>query len=224
MDIDFNIKKISQTKLDKLELVKNGSCGHFGKVYRLNRRECIKIFYSKFDAPFMKRLNEQTMVKFKTAQMPKYLVDLDGDVRGYVTDYVKGNTLVDSLDCDFSQFLKTYSKFIKTASQEISEGKYLIRDASSTNLLLNNKATSIKLVDTDWWCRKDIMTVKELISKNFNELNAAVFNRFLFLLSYDIFDLTINDDFVDYYESVREDIENKKNVKIKKLGDILKCK
>lgn len=221
MNMNLNIKKISNIEISKLKLVKNGDCGHFGRVYRLNRKECLKVFNTKFNDKFVKVISEQTKFSFDNVEMPKQLVEVDGTIKGYITNYIKGNNLVDSLDCDYTKFLIIYSNFIKNATQEISSEKYLITDASSTNIMINNRQTLVKLVDTDLWRRRYDLSCFDIVEKNFNELNAAVFNRFLFLLNYDLFKLKINDDFVDYYECVREDIEKKRNVKIKTLGDLL---
>ena len=224
MDIKFNVKKISEKSISKLHLVKNGDCGHFGRVYRFSDSECLKVFNEPFSDYRIKLLNEQTNFSFETVQMPKYLVKMKNKINGYVTDYVEGKRLCDSLDCDFSEFLKMYSKFIKKTAVEATEAKYMIVDASSKNVMIDEANSCIKLVDTDLWDKRKDWDYDRLIEQNFSELNGSIFNGFLFLLSYDIFDLTIHDDFIDYYETIREEIEHKKNVKIKTLGDLVKWK
>ena len=70
----LNVRNIDEKEIKKLKLVKHGDCGYFGRVYRLNELECIKIFYEKLSGYKINKYNEQTQFLFETARMPKYLV------------------------------------------------------------------------------------------------------------------------------------------------------
>lgn len=218
----LNVQKFTSSELDKLSLVKDGDTGHFGKIYRLNWDECIKIYNDTIDDFLVFSLNEKTNVSLETATMPKRLAVVDKKVKGYIMDYVFGPRLLDCMDYDYSKFIKTYGAFVKKASEEISLEGYSIIDASVGNIMLDLFKKEFKLVDTDLWKREDSCEYEELLNRNFTELNLALFNRFLFLLGYDIAGLTPQDDFVDYYETLREDIEKRNNIKIKTLGDVRK--
>ena len=218
----FNVQKFTKDEIDKLKLVKNGETGHFGKVYRLNMDECIKIYNDPIDDFLMFNLNEKTNATLETAALPKRLAVIDKKVKGYTMDYIFGPRLLDCEDYDYSKFIELYGAFVKKASEEISLEGYSIIDASVGNIVLDVFRKEFRLIDTDLWKREDSCEYDELLNRNFTELNLALFNRFLFLLGYDIAGLRPQDDFVDYYETLREDIEKKNDIKIKTLGDVRK--
>ena len=218
----FNVQKFTKDEIDKLKLVKDGDTGHFGKIYRLNIDECIKIYNDPIDDFLVFNLNEKTNIALETATMPKRLAVIDKKVKGYTMDYVFGPRLLDCMHYDYSKFIELYGKFVNKASEEVSLAGYSIIDASAGNIMLDVFRKEFKLVDTDLWKREDSCEYEQLRNRNFTELNLALFNRFLFLLGYDIAGLTPQDDFVDYYETLREEIEKKNDIKSKTLGDVRK--
>ena len=217
-----NIEKFTEEEIKNLELVKNGNVGFNSIVYRLNDKECVKIFRKSAEISCFYNVYKASKFmkcKFETAEMPKRLAIVDNRYSGYVLNYINGPMLEECTDYDFSEMLLLYSNFIKKATMEISGEGILIVDPSAYNILLDKKDKKLKLIDPDSWIIKNKKNARELEEKNFKTL-AQTFSCFAF--SNLFCDLDINGDFIDYFESRRKELQKEKHVKIKTISDIRK--
>ena len=217
-----NIEKFTEEEIRNLELVKNGEIGFNSKVYRLNEKECVKIYRKNIDNSNLYsvyKTNRFMKYTFETAEMPKRLAVVDNRYSGYVLNYINGPMLEECTDYDFSDMLLLYSKFIEKATMEISDEGILIVDPNAFNILLDKKDKKLKLIDPDSWIIKNKKMAGELKGKNFKTL-AQTFSCFAF--SNLFCDLDINGDFIDYFESRKDGLEKEKHVKIKTINDIRK--
>ena len=217
-----NIEKFTMEEIKNLELVKNGSIGFNSIVYRLNDKECVKIFRKNVKTNCVYgvyKTSKFMKCSFETAEMPKRLAIVDNRYSGYVLNYINGPMLEECADYDFSEMLLLYSKFIEKATIEISDEGILIIDSNAYNILLDEKEKKLKLIDSDSWIIKNKKMALELKGKNFKTL-AQTFSCFAFSSLF--CDLDINGDFIDYFESRRKELQKEKHVKIKTISDIRK--
>ena len=80
----LNIIRMSKNDIKKLKLVKNGNCGTTSKVYKLNDKECIKVFNNSMDEFDLYRMNRFTKMSFEGANLPKVLVLINNKSSSYV--------------------------------------------------------------------------------------------------------------------------------------------
>lgn len=217
MENKIKIKNMSFKQVEKLKLVRNGDIGANGKVYKLNSKECLKIFEYYKDIYDEKKFMEFTQYNLETAELPKTLVRILGIFSGYISNYVDGPMLCECGDYDFSRLLVLYSDFIKKAYSEVSELNLIVQDTGSTNIMLDKSTNTFKMIDSDFWVKPNNKKINDIRRINFNNLNAS-FGRYVCFM-FDKY-IDINTDYVDFYESYRDDIEKKHNVKIKTINDM----
>lgn len=217
-----NIEKFTKEEIKNLELVKNGNIGFNSIVYRLNDKECVKIFRKNAETNCFYSVYKATKFmkcKFETAEMPKRLAVVDNKYSGYVLNYINGPMLEECTNYNFSDMLLLYSKFIEQATREISDEGILIVDPNAYNILLDKKGQKLKLIDSDNWVIKNKKAAGELREQNFKAL-AQTFSCFAF--SNLFCDLDIDGDFIDYFESRKNKLQKEKHIKIKTISDIRK--
>ncbi len=211
IDLKRKALEMSANDIEKLKLVKNGNIGLLSRVYRLNEDECLKVFRQPKEDFELPDYLELTKCSISSATIPKKLITIGDKFYGYIMDYVDGIMLEDIKDMDYSYLLKTFNEYLKTILSETSECGFLVQDAHSQNIMYDRKNYKFKSIDCDSWF-KTYMDKDKTIKYNFNEIMAG-FVYGLKLGSYPTVDM--NTDFVDYYESIRENLEKKSKTKIR---------
>lgn len=216
----FNSQKLTRTEINKLELVKHGDCGLYGYIYRLNEEECLKYYKVRIDEFQFYKLNEFTQYSFNAAVFPRRLVLVDKKFKGYIMEYVDGYRLDECKDMDFSTVLRAYKEYIDTLLEELSEEKIEMRDVHAGNIMYDSKSGKFKSIDCEDWEVRNLPT-HEIKESNFRKLNLA----FRSAITEDDFHfmkkITMDTDFIDYYESYRKKIENKTKRKILVVQDYI---
>ena len=216
VDLKKYAVSMNREDIDKLKLVKNGQIGFLSMVYRLNDDECLKVFRSPLEDYEMPGYLELANCNISSATLPKKLITIDDKFYGYIMDYVDGITLEDIKDMDYSYLLKTFNEYLKTILSETAECGFLVQDAHSQNMMYDRRAHKFKSIDCDRWF-KTYMDKNKTIKYNFNEIMTG-FVYALKLGSYPTVDMKT--DFVDYYESIRENLEKKSKTKIKTVEEM----
>ena len=221
---NFNIENYTNSFISNLSLVKNGDKGYFGKVYRLNDEECLKIFNDynneKFFGFNVEDLLEKTKYRFNTVVMPKKAVFVDEKYAGYIVDYIDGIALSECLDYDFSAVLVMYNNLIEKVVEEVSEAGFIMEDVNFSNIMVDPKTKDLRIIDTDFWKiskKHRVGTIKEI---NKNTLNKYFFRSIR--SSYYVIEKLQCSDFISFFETMKKNIETSNNVKIKTLGDVIR--
>ena len=226
LDFKFdNVQKMSFCDIKKLELVNNGDVGSSSKVYKLNDKECIKLFNESKDIFELKRYSEYTKLDFSCAALPKTLYLINNKFRAVKTDFVNG-IMLSEIDCEieYSKFL-ILSKQLLDASKEINEEGIMIFDSHSDNIMYNYDEDKFVLIDQGEWSQHRVDTLYAS-TMNFGILHDTI-RSVLFKNAFSIgnqkksFD--IDGDFIDYYEIEREILQRKTGQKIKTIGDFRKA-
>lgn len=220
MKITFNLQKFTRSEINKLSLVKNGDCGLYGYIYRLNEEECLKYYKVKIDDFQFYKLNDFTKYSFEAAVFPKRLVLVNNKFRGYIMDYVDGCRLDECTNMDFSLLVRLYKEYIDRILDEVSEERIEMLDVHSGNIMYDSKKEMFRSIDCEDWTIENL-PVYQIRESNFRKLNLA----FRSAITGDDFHfmkkITMDTDFVDYYESYREKIEIKSKKKILKVQDFI---
>ena len=215
-----NIERFTDKEIKSLSLVRNGKIGFNSVVYRLNDKECLKVFRNSkglSNLYGMYKVGKLMEYTFETAEMPKRLALIDNKYNGYVLNYIDGPMLEECIDYDFSKILHLYSELIEKATNEISEQGILLVDINAYNILLDKTNNKLKLIDSDTWIINSKKSIGHLKSLNFKNM-AQTFS--CFALS-DLFcDLDMDGDFVDYFETRKNEIEKRKHIKTKTISDM----
>lgn len=220
MGITFNAQKFTRYEINKLSLVKNGDCGLYGNIYRLNEEECLKYYKVSIDAYQYYKLNEFTQYYFESAVFPNRLVLVNKKFHGYIMDYVDGYRLDECNNMEFSTLLKLYKEYIDTILDELSEEKIEMFDVHSGNIMYDAINKKFKSIDCEDWEVINLPSYK-IKENNFRKLNAALRSvitedEFHFMKK-----ITLDTDFIDYYESYRQKLEKKSKKKILVVQDFI---
>lgn len=220
MGITFNAQKFTRYEINKLSLIKNGDCGLYGYIYKLNEEECLKYYKVHIDAYQYFKINEFTQYSFETAVFPNRLVLVDNKFRGYIMDYVEGYRLDECKDMEFSIILKKYKSYIDTILDELSEERIEMYDVHSGNIMYDAINNKFKSIDCEDW-EVSNLSAQKIKENNFMKLNLA----FRSILTEDDFcfmkKMTLDTDFIDYYESFRQKQEKKSKRKILVVKDFI---
>lgn len=222
----LNFIKMKKSDLKSLSLVKNGDMGTTSRVYRLNDSECLKFFNYPMDEYDMHRLNKFTNLKLEGANLPNKLVIVNNKFRGYTTDFINGESLETFDGLDYSEFIKCASTFLDNI-YNISMQGIRILDSHEGNIMYNYDKEMLEITDPVEWCFDSINSKEVICIKNFRLVNATI-RKYLFYTD-DIYnpslyipnlsELTLNDDFISYYEKIKDEMEKVKGVKIKTIFD-----
>lgn len=222
----LNVVKMTRKDIKGLPLVKNGKMGATSKVYRLNNLECLKIFNYNLSEYELYRINKFTNMCITSVNFPTKLVIVDKKFKGYISDFINGESL-DTLSCiGYSEFINAAVPLLE-AIRKVSVERIRIFDSHEGNIMYNYDTGMLEIIDPVEWSFDCSSSIKEIHEKNFKMINSTI-RRYLFHNS-DIYnattyipnlkDITISDDFVEYYETLREYMEEAKNVKIKSIVD-----
>lgn len=223
---DLNLVKMSKSDIKKLSLVKNGDMGTTSKVYRLNDYECLKYFNYSMDEYDMYRLNKFTNLRFEGANLPNKLVIVNNKFRGYITDFINGETLETFNGLDYSEFVKSASTLLDNV-HNISMERIRILDSHEGNIMYNYDKGMLEITDPVEWCFDSVSSKDEVWNKNFRLVNATI-RKYLFstddiynpsLYIPDLSEIEPSSDFVSYYEEIRDKMEEAKVIKIKTIFD-----
>ncbi len=222
----LNLVNMKNSDLKNLKLVKNGDIGTTSKVYRLNQFECLKVFNSSMSEYDMYRLNKFTNMSFEGVNLPTKLVIVDKKFRAYIMDFINGESLETFSSLEYSEFIKCASILLQNVKY-ISFDKIRIFDSHEGNIMYNYDNGMLEITDPVEWSFDALNTKEDVLNKNFKLVNAVI-RRYLFLTD-GIYNASLyipnlgeigpNDDFISYYEDIREKIEKAKGVKIKTIFD-----
>ena len=221
----LNIVKIKSSELLGLKLVNNGDLGSTSRVYHYGENECIKIFNHNMDSFDLYRMNELTNLSIEGANLPKKLVLLRNKFRAYIMDYINGVMLSQLEEMNFDEVLALFTTLIDT-SDNLGEEKIRIYDVHDDNIMYNYDKKILELIDPVEWnrCMKSTKVIKE---ENFKMINIALRTYLFFgsnyllpiLVDYDFPELKRTDDYIDYYQTLKENLERKTSSKIKTIDD-----
>lgn len=218
-----NILKIGE------DIIKNSTyidSGAYGRIYRLNADECVKVWKHSPSFELVNKINNFTNFKLNSAVFPNNLVIIKDDIIGYTMEYINGKNLRDEDDFDFSFFIEKYNKYIRAILNELSESKILTCDINMGNIMFDKTRGKFRSVDIDSWS-VSCDSLEVINNENFLNLIRCCAG---FLFFYDHNDdykkatnIDFNTDFVDFYESMRNSLEKKSYVKIKTVDDFINC-
>lgn len=154
--------------------------GTTSKVYRLNDSECLKYFNYSMDEYDMYRLNKFTNLRFEGANLPNKLVIVNNKFRGYITDFINGETLETFNGLNYSEFVKSASTLLDNV-HNISMERIRILDSHEGNIMYNYDKGMLEITDPVEWCFDFVSSKDEIWSKNFRLVNATI-RKYLFLL------------------------------------------
>ncbi|MGN0144317.1 MAG: hypothetical protein ACI398_04995 [Clostridium sp.] len=222
----LNVIRMSKNDIKKLKLVKNGNCGTTSKVYKLNDKECIKVFNNYMDEFDLYRMNRFTEMSFEGANLPKVLVLINNKFKASIMDYINGEMLSELTSIDYSTFIRIANELVQNV-KIISEERIRIFDSHTENIMYNYDTGKLVLTDPGEWSFDTLNTKEEITRKNFELINSSIRGHLFMTDSYlpsrfyipNLADVSGNDDFIDYYEDLREKIEKAKKVKIKTVLD-----
>ncbi|MGN1000611.1 MAG: hypothetical protein ACI4OG_01585 [Bacilli bacterium] len=222
----LNVIRMSKNDIKKLKLVKNGNCGTTSKVYKLNDKECIKVFNNYMDEFDLYRMNRFTEMSFEGANLPKVLVLINNKFKASIMDYINGEMLSELTSIDYSTFIRIANELVQNV-KIISEERIRIFDSHTENIMYNYDTGKLVLTDPGEWSFDTLNTKEEITRKNFELINSSIRGHLFMTDSYlpscfyipNLVDISVDDDFIDYYEDLKEKIEKTKNVKIKTILD-----
>jgi len=219
------IAKMTQYQLNKIrksELVKKGDSGDFGKVYKLNDTECIKVLNTCGDNFELSRYNSYANLEFECAVMPKLLYLVNGKFKAYKMNLINGDELCEvSDDFDYSKFVQLADKLIKSVNEEISEEGIIVYDSHDGNIMYDYDKDKFLLIDQGQWSTSGINTEIAKV-KNFSIINESVFYTLFPKIFLHRPMIQYGTDFIDYYETKKENFEKQTGIKIKTIGECKK--
>lgn len=222
----LNIIRMSKNDIKKLKLVKNGNCGTTSKVYKLNDKECIKVFNNSMDEFDLYRMNRFTKMSFEGANLPKVLVLINNKFKASIMDYINGEMLSELTSIEYSTFIRLANELVQNVKVISKEG-IRIFDSHAENIMYNYDTGKLVLTDPGEWSFDTLNTKEEITRKNFELINSSIRGHLFLADSYlpscfyipNLVDISVDDDFIDYYEDLKEKIEKTKNIKIKTILD-----
>lgn len=222
----LNAIKMTKKDIKGLSLVKNGKMGATSKVYKLNNLECLKVFNYNLPEYELYRINKFTNMHITSVNFPTKLVIIDKKFKGYISDFINGESLDTFSSIGYSEFINAAVPLLE-AIGKISEQRIRIFDSHEGNIMYNYDTGILEIIDPVKWSFDWFSSIKDIHEKNFRMINSTI-RRYLFhntdtynAATYisNLKDITISDDFVAYYETLREYMEEVKNVKIKTIVD-----
>lgn len=212
-----------------LKLIKDGDIGLYGKVYRLNDKECLKIYdyntHFKNEVPInmlleLSELDIDCVINPKKIIISEKELDYNKYAYGYIMNYIDGKNLNNIDRVKVKTFLEMLSELFNVV-KEISKEKLVIQDCHLGNLMLPNDINKIHFIDIDNW-HFDRQQSKNFVYKtNFEYVNHSIMIRLL-SYKYDKIEGKINEetDIIDFYSSFIEKECKEKRMKIKTIRDL----
>ena len=221
-DNGYNVTKIDHKLITDSNVVGKGKGGI---VYHLNDNSCFKIFHNSLSEDDIVRLNAFCNLKINSAVFPNSLVVVKNDVRGYTMDFVDGKIMEECSEFDFSCFLSKYDEYMKKCLVQFSDNNIEMFDVGYTNIMFNQQTKSFQSIDVDNW----IINQRDVYDFNFRRLSSAFFCYAFSLLSlsgenfskhFSKLIISKQGDFIDFYECVRENVQNVLGRKLHTVGDV----
>lgn len=175
-------------ELEKFRLNSNNfiSSGFYGLVYKINDKECLKVFRNKKAIHSLKSEHPETFLEYlkmlseKDANilvLPKDIyIDKTGLVRAYTMDYQKGIELSSGIDdIDIDVFMDAIKEFYCELTKIYD---LVLYNASPYNLILNENK-SLKMINLDLARFKPWMDSELVCLENYKIFNRVIFRSIL---------------------------------------------
>lgn len=175
-------------ELEKFRLNSNNfiSSGFYGLVYKINDKECLKVFRNKKAIHSLESEHPETFLEYlkmlseKDANilvLPKDIyIDNTGLVRAYTMDYQKGIELSSGIDdIDIDVFMDAIKEFYCELTKIYD---LVLYNASPYNLILNENK-SLKMINLDLARFKPWMDSELVCLENYKIFNRVIFRSIL---------------------------------------------
>ena len=175
-------------ELEKFRLNSNNfiGSGFYGLVYKINDKECLKVFRneksiysleSKHPETFLEHLKMLSDKDAKILVLPKDIyIDETGLVRAYTMDYQKGIELSSGIDnIDINVFMDAIKEFYCELTKIYD---LVLYDASPFNLIFNENK-SLKMIDLNLARFKTWMDSELVCLENYKIFNRTIFHSIL---------------------------------------------
>lgn len=175
-------------ELEKFRLNSNNfiDSGFYGLVYKINDKECLKVFRNEKSIHSLESKHPETFLEYlkmlsekdaKILVLPKDIyIDETGLVRAYTMDYQKGIELSSGIDnIDINVFMDALKEFYCELTKL---DDLVLYDASPFNLIFNENK-SLKMIDLDLARFKRWMDSELVYLENYKIFNRAIFHSIL---------------------------------------------
>ena len=175
-------------EIEKFTLNSNNfiGSGFYGLVYKINDKECLKVFRneksiysleSKHPETFLEHLKMLSDKDANILVLPKDIyIDETGLVKAYTMDYQNGTVLNAGIDnIDINVFMDAIKEFYCELTKIYD---LVLYDASPFNLIFNEKE-SLKMIDLDLARFKTWMDSELVYLENYKIFNRAIFHSIL---------------------------------------------
>ncbi|MDD6879628.1 MAG: hypothetical protein PUD59_05360 [bacterium] len=224
-----NIILRSDLDINKLKLIKNGDSGFYGKIYRLDNEECVKIYntFNKYVISYsIKELIDLTKINIPNVINPKKVIirsfetNYDEIALGYIMDYIDGNTLNEIDKMRIKVFLQKYKNLLETVKQ-ISNLRIVIQDCHLGNIMLNKNTGNFVFIDIDDWHFEKNLSNNMIVKTNFEYINNSIMSKILYY-GFDKIAGKVdhNTDIVDFYSTFFEKESKEKRISLKTIRDL----
>ncbi len=175
-------------ELEKFRLNSNNfiDSGFYGLVYKINDKECLKVFRNEKSIHSLESKHPETFLEYlkmlsekdaKILVLPKDIyIDETGLVRAYTMDYQKGIELSSGIDnIDINVFMDALKEFYCELTKL---DDLVLYDASPFNLIFNENK-SLKMINLDLARFKTWMDSELVYLENYKIFNRAIFHSIL---------------------------------------------
>lgn len=215
-----NIIKTNSKDLKRFPIVSTN--GNFANIYRYDDKSCLKIWKEDLDYNISK-FNRFSNMNINCAAFPEKLVFVDNSFKGFTMQYIDGICMKDCCNFDFSFVLNKFYSLILEQIDELGENRILIGDVYSENIMWDKKSNRFVAIDVDNW---DLLSLTKGIVNNYNfgEM-VQFFASFIFdngnpYYCDDAFNMNISMDFIDFYESMRYDLQKESDTELRTVTDV----
>ena len=163
--------KFRSEEISEFQKLARGACS---TVYRYDNNFCIKVFNEKglklHDEESFSALVE---VKNETCVFPESLVEVDGNIQGYVMQYIEGTEFQNvAKELDFRKIIEAIQKVEKDL-KTLASYKILFNDLNQGGIMWSNEG-KIKIIDPDFFYKNKDKTKEQAYSHNLESFNLMI--------------------------------------------------
>lgn len=161
-------EKIDPENLKNLEVLGAGACA---TVYK-DRDKALKVAKRPDLVPDISNI---IGIKNGTCIFPEEMLeDTNGNVIGYIMEYVNGPKLGDYIDEIDFDFLSSMIGKVEEDIQALSQHKILFSDLNVGNIIYDTNSGKIKIVDTDDFKKNQEISVDQVYRHNIGSFNTQI--------------------------------------------------
>lgn len=170
--VQNEIVKLNSEMLKKMQVLGRGACS---VVYKYGDNQVVKVLNSSgMQMHNEEQFSQLLKINSDICAFPQSIVEIDGDFQGYTMEFVDGRPLQEVIgEIDLETLINSIKK-AEINIRNLAQNKVFFQDLNQGGIMWDEKSSSIKIIDTDFFEVNQDCEVEECFKANMASFNTML--------------------------------------------------